>query len=511
MENYVKILDTTLRDGEQTQGVSFSPEEKFSIAKTLLEEAKVDLVEVGNARVSKGEQKAIKRIADWAAKKSQLEKVEVLGFVDFKESADWIKESGCKVMNLLAKGSKKHCEQQLGKSQQEHFEDVKKTVEYAQSNGLKVNVYLEDFSNGMKDSPQYVFEFVEQLQNLNVERIMLPDTLGILSPNETKEFCKLLLEKFKGINFDFHAHNDYGLALANSLAAVEAGVRCVHVTVNGLGERAGNASLDEVVTVLKDKTFFKTGVEEKALSKLSKMVETFSGKRVAANKPIVGENVFTQTAGIHADGDKKGNLYANKLLPERFGREREYALGKLSGKASLEMNLRKLGMELNEKQLKEVLKRVVELGDKKEKITPEDLPFIVADVLDEPQNKRIEIKSYVCTSAIGKKPRAELKIKAVGKEVKETAEGDGGYDAFMNALQKASKKLGFKIAELEDYEVRIPPGGNTDAIVEATISWKNNGNKFKTVGVDSDQLVAAIKATEKMLNLVAAGKNQSNL
>ncbi len=436
MAKFIEIMDTTLRDGEQTQGVSFNGDEKLAIAMALLSEAKVDRLEIASAKVSEGEFESVKQICDWAKKNGFLEKVEVLSFVDFNSSVDWAKKAGCKAINLLTKGSEKHCRIQLGKKPEEHFEDIKKTVKYAKQNNFIVNAYLEDWSNGMKDSKKYVFDLVNVLVELKVDRILLPDTLGILSPQETFDFVKEVVEKFPNQWFDFHAHNDYGLATANTLAAVNAGAKGVHVTVNGLGERTGNAPLDEVVAVINDKTDFKTNVIESKLSGLSKMVEGFSGKRISENKPISGANVFTQTAGIHADGDLKGKLYENKLLPERFGRKREYALGKLSGKSSLEMNLQKMGVQLSKEQKALVLKKIVELGDKKEKVTAEDLPFIVADVLETPGSKKIEIKNFTCTSAIGKTPKADLELKFNGKIFHETASGNGGYDAFMKSLKK---------------------------------------------------------------------------
>jgi len=496
-------MDTTLRDGEQTQGVSFTPMEKLSIAKMLLKDLNVDRVEVGNARASPGERDAVGKIAAWAEKHGFLDRVEVMGFVDGGESVEWIKEAGAKRMNLLVKGSLRHCEQQLGKTMEEHLADISRTLQKAEKKGLEVSVYLEDWSNGMLESRDYVFGLVDSLKETGIEMFFLADTLGVLSPEKTRELVKEIVAKFPGVEFEFHAHNDYGLAVANSLEALEAGCSGVHVTVNGLGERAGNAPLDEVVTAIRDQMPFATNVNEKMIYRASKIVETITGKRLSCNKPISGENVFTQTAGIHADGDKKAKLYENKLVPERFGREREYALGKLSGKASLEMNLEKIGIELTAEQKKAVLEKVVQLGDIKEKITPEDLPYIVADVLDTPTTQKIKIVNCMVSSGKGITPNASFTLKSNGKEISASGVGDGGYDAFMTGLRQAVKQLGLKLPQLADYEVRIPPGGKTDALVETMITWQRNGTRFKTIGVDSDQVMAAVKATEKMLNIIA--------
>ena len=495
-------MDTTLRDGEQTHGLAFSGIEKLTVAKFLLQDLKVDRIEVASARVSKGELESVKGMAAWAKENNLLEKVEVLGFVDLNSSVDWIKSAGGITMNLLAKGSERHCRTQLGKKPEQHFADVEKTIDYAASNNFNVNVYLEDFSNGMKDSRQYVLDFIESLSSQKVKRVMLPDTLGILTPTLTREFVKDVVVKFPKLHFDFHAHNDYGLATANSLEAAIAGAKGLHGTINALGERTGNGALEEIVVAINDHTSFRCNVAEANLLKASKLVERLSGKRVPGNKPIVGSDVFTQTAGIHADGDVKGNLYVNKLLPERFGRTRSYALGKLSGKASIEQNLKELGIELTKEQKKALLERVVELGDKKEIVTKEDLPFLIDDIVKTPEEKKVQVVDCKIMSSYKGSPTASVSIKYLGNEYSDKAEGVGGYDAFMNALRKIAKKINLELAELEDFEIRIPPGGKSNAIVETTIYWRHKNKSFKTIGVDSDQVMATIKATEKMLNTV---------
>jgi len=500
----IEIMDTTLRDGEQTSGVSFSAGEKLTLAKLLLEELKVDRIEIASARVSEGEFQSVVQIMDWAKEKGYEDRVEVLTFVDKGSSIEWMLKAGAKVQNLLTKGSLNHLTHQLKRTPEQHFKEIEQVIKLAQENGISTNVYLEDWSNGMRNSPEYVFQYLDFLSTQPLKRILLPDTLGVLTHEESGHYIARIIEKYPDIHFDFHGHNDYDLSVANVMEALKAGCHGLHLTVNGMGERAGNAPLASVVAVVNDfMPHIKIGVDESSLFKVSKLVSAFTGFGIPANKPIVGDNVFTQTAGIHADGDNKKNLYFNDLLPERFGRKRRYALGKTSGKANIQKNLQELGLTLNDEELKKVTQRIIELGDKKEKVTKEDLPFIISDVLDsETYQQKVFVKSYVLTHSKGLKPSTTVCVDIDGKIYEEHAQGDGQYDAFMNALRKVYKAKKQDLPTLIDYAVRIPPGSNSDALCETIITWKNNGTNFTTRGLDSDQTVSAIKATEKMLNII---------
>jgi len=499
----IEIMDTTLRDGEQTSGVSFSASEKLTIAKLLLEELKVDRIEIASARVSEGEFQAVKNVTEWAKENGYIDRVEVLTFVDNGVSIDWMIEAGAKVQNLLTKGSLNHLTHQLKKTSVQHFKEISETISLAKSKGIETNVYLEDWSNGMRNSKDYVYEFLEFLSTQPVKRIMLPDTLGVLTPAESYAFVLEIREKYPDKHFDFHAHNDYDLGVSNAIEALKAGADGLHLTINGMGERAGNAPMASTIAVINDfMPSIQIGVNEKVLYTVSKLVENFSGVMIPSNKPIIGANVFTQTAGIHADGDNKKNLYFSDLLPERFGRTRKYALGKASGKANIQKNLQELGLQLNDEALKKVTQRIIELGDKKQVVTKEDLPYIISDVLDYTYEEKVKVESYVLTHSKGLRPSTTVAITINGKTFEENSQGDGQFDAFMNAIRTVFKKLNLELPHLIDYAVRIPPGSHSDALCETIITWKSSEKEFKTRGLDSDQTVSAIKATEKMLNII---------
>jgi D-citramalate synthase len=502
MADRLLILDTTLRDGEQTSGVSFASSEKLHIARVLLVDVNVDRLEVASAKVSGGEFETVKRITRWATARNYIDRIEVLGFVDEDVSLKWVKDAGAKVMNLLCKGSLKHCTYQLKKTPEQHLTDIKTVLTNAEKMGITINVYLEDWSNGMLHSPEYVFYLLDNLKDTSIKRFMLSDTLGILNPADTGRFCKEIHHKYPDLQLDYHAHNDYDLAVGNVFAAVYEGVSGIHTTVNGLGERAGNAPLASVVAMLHDQLNLKTNLNEDHLNRISRIVESYSGIRIPNNKPVIGDSVFTQSAGIHADGDNKNKLYFNNLLPERFGRAREYALGKTAGKSNIKNNLEAMGIELDEESMKKLTERIVELGDKKEIVTQDDLPYIISDVFHTENTDRIKIVNYSLSLTHGVRPTATVNIEIDGMEYEQTASGDGQYHAFSKALWKIYTQLGKPKPALTDYNVMIPPGGRIDALVQTTITWNFNGKDFKTRGLDVDQTESAIKATIRMLNMI---------
>jgi len=401
----------------------------------------------------------------------------------------------------LTKGSEKHCREQLGKTLDQHVTEILRTVDYALEKGLQVNAYLEDWSNGYRDSPDYVFDMMDRLKDCGIAHFMLPDTLGVMSPKEVFDSLGDMCRRYPAQQFDFHPHNDYGLGTANVMSAVQAGISAVHCTVNCLGERAGNASVAEISVVLRDKLGMELSIDEGYIVQLSGMVETFSGKRVPANAPIVGADVFTQTAGIHADGDQKGGLYETRLSPERFARTRSYALGKMSGKASLAKNLEALGLNLSEENQRKVLARVVKLGDSKELITSDDLPFIIAEVLESKNYHHIKLLNCSVTSGLDLESTVSIRVEVDGQIYHASGSGNGGFDAFIFAINQVMASKDYQLPTLLDYEVRIPKGGHTNALTQCVITWDCAGQEYKTRGVHSNQVFAAILATLRIINL----------
>lgn len=494
----MEILDTTLRDGEQTEGVAFSPQEKLTLAKKLLQLG-IHRLEVASAGVTQEEQAAVKAICSYAKTQNLLESIEVLAFVN-QASIDWAYQAGCRTVNLLCKGSLNHLQNQLKKTKEQHLEEINNIIRYAKTQGISTNIYLEDWSNGMLNSKDYVYHLIENIEN--AKRIMLPDTLGILSPEQTYRFIKEIKQRFNK-HFDFHAHNDYGLATANTIQAVLAGIDAIHLTINNMGERAGNASLIETAVVLKDLYSIDLNLDESQFQEISELVARFSGKKPAHNTPIVGSSFGFQTAGIHADGDKKAGLYKTKLRPERFGkRTTRYALGKMAGKSTIELNLKELGIELTPEQIKKLTKEISELGGKKEQITQPDLLFLIADLFEQPEIIPFKILECEIKKQLNNQRSAYVKISYKGEILEAEAKGDGGYDAAINAIKQSLKEKQISLPDLVDYTITIPPGGETSALTMASIEWQHKNKTQTSKGVETDQDFAALKATEKILNFI---------
>jgi len=491
----IEVMDTTLRDGEQTPGISYTADEKLVIAEALLK-AGVDAIEVGSAGVSHGEALAVRNITEWATVRGVPEKIEVLGFVDGTISVDWVVQHGGQVLNLLVKGSEHHCSVQLRKTVEEHLIDIRRTVEYAVKNDVNVNVYLEDWSQGIRDSEAYVMTLASGLSKLPIKRVMLCDTLGVLNPEQTEIYVRAM-HNGCDMQLDFHGHNDYGLAVPNAIAALRSGAGRVHVTVNGIGERAGNTNLATLVVAARDLFGLSSNVKERSLAMLSQLVAGISGIAPAPNAPIVGQISAIQGCGVHADGDKKGKLYQNKLDPKRFGLKRSYDLGKTAGIASIEHNCKELGIEISPEQQRMLLAKVKELGDDKVTVTQADIILLLHEIFGAKENG-VKLVDYEFTLKKGVPPRVRLELSCNQQQLTAQSEGEGQFDAFIRALRTVWKDM----PELTDYRIGISRKGTSGALTEATITWRSGERLFTTRAVARDQLVAGMNATVRMLNYV---------
>ncbi|MFH1316212.1 MAG: alpha-isopropylmalate synthase regulatory domain-containing protein [Candidatus Woesearchaeota archaeon] len=505
--NLTEILDSTLRDGEQTPGVNFNTKDTLEIAKRLIEVAGCDSIEIASTQTSPAEYRSAKAVCDWARPLGYLDRIEILCFLN-ESSVDWAEEVGCRTINLLAKGSKRHSSVQFNGTPEEHISRASQTAKYAIDKGISVNAYLEDWSGGMLNSDygrsdSYVNKMVQSLKEQGANRIMLADTLGILVPEEVEEFISYMVRTFPDIIFDFHSHNDLGCAVDNSVAAVKAGVIRVHTTVNGIGERAGNTDLSQLAVRLAKKTEeYRTKIDLKSLHNLSILVDVLSGVDVAANAPIIGRNAFTQDCGVHAHGDSKGGLYEGLLSPEEVGRVREYGLDKHAGNASIYQNMRKLGIDitLEKDQVSHLLGKIKDISDQGFYLDAYDLPILIEDEFGIKVCK-VRVIDYKETHLEkGEDPRAVVKLRVNGIEYEREGTGKGPFDAFMHAVGGICQSLGKPIPTLRKYRQKSRPGQETESFVETYIVWDDGARYFETIGSSRNQIESEIKAAEKMLN-----------
>ena len=496
----VEIMDTTLRDGEQTSGVSFSTAEKMTITRLLLYELHVPRIEVASARVSDGELDTVGKICAWASGIGRLEAIEVLGFLDGGQSVDWITRAGGRVINLLAKGSERHCRLQLGQTPARHFERVAAEVNRATAAGLKVNLYLEDWSNGMKQSRDYVFAMMDALRHLPVERFMLPDTLGVLNPYDTLSYVHDMVKRYPGVRFDFHAHNDYDLATANVFAAVKGGARGVHCTVNGLGERAGNTALEEVVMAIKchNNLDFETGIDSRQIIATSKLVSNLMRMPVQPNKAIVGRNAFAHSSGIHQDGVLKSRETYEIIDPEDVGVDQSsIVLTARSGRAALKHHLAEIGYTPENDELDEIYQKFLDLADKKKMVTTRDLEVLVGTAAT---RRRMSIQLTGLQVVCGKSsiPTATVQISFDGDTFTETACGNGPVDAAITAVKNITKRR----VHIEEYLVQAITRGSDD-LGKVHIQISHKGKMYHGFGANTDIVTASVESFIDAISKIA--------
>lgn len=477
----VKILDTSLRDGEQTPGVSLTPEQKLQIAKQL-DILGVDYIEAGTAVISEGEQRGIKGIANEGLK------AEISSFARLlKGDIDAAIECDVDTVNLVAPISDAHIKKKLKTDRESLRNRTFEMVDYVKGHGLKVEISAEDASRA---DTGFLKSFFSDLAAV-VDRLCFCDTVGILYPARTKELFELIC------NFNtpvaVHCHNDFGLATVNSVAAVLAGAEVVHVTVNGLGERAGNASLEEVVTALELLYGMKTNITKSKLYETSRLVGNLTKVQVAPNKPLVGDNVFTHESGMHVHGTLADTTLYEPMDPGIVGRKRRFAFGKHTGTASVKMALEEQGIQADKEQTSKILAKVKELGDKGKLVTDADFQAVVDNVLSIERGEKIKLVDLSVVSGKNVYPTASIRLEIDGEDVVEAAVGVGPVDAAINALKKGIRGMEMADLRLEEYHVDAITGG-ADALVNVVVKMSRRDRTITASGVSEDIVLASLYA-----------------
>lgn len=487
----VRIFDTTLRDGEQTPGVSLSPEQKLMIARQL-DKLRVDTIEAGMPVVSDGERNAVRMIAN-----DGLE-AEICALARcVKEDIDAAIDCDVDCVHVFIATSDIHLKHKLRMTREEALESAVRHIEYAKKHGLTVEFSAEDATRSDLDFLKRMYRAAEEA---GVDRINIPDTVGVAIPRVMHRIVGEVREVVR-VPISVHCHNDLGLAVANSLAGVEAGAEQVHVTVNGLGERAGNASLEEVVLSLRLFYGIKPRVRTKLLVETSELVERLTGIHVPPNKPIVGENAFTHESGIHVHGVLEFPATYEPLSPELVGRRRRVVLGKHAGSRSVRACLRELGIRPTEEQLREITRRVKELGDKGKKVTTEDLRAIAESVVGSlpPEEKVVELREITVTTGNTITPTASVRLRIRDEEKIGASTGVGPVDAAINAIRKAVGEISG--LWLREYHLDAITGGS-DALAEVTVKLEDDrGNVYVAKGVREDVVLASVDAMINGINL----------
>ncbi|ADC47264.1 citramalate synthase CimA [Methanobrevibacter ruminantium M1] len=483
----IEVLDTTLRDGEQTPGISLNTIKKLRIA-TKLDEIGVNSIEAGSAITSEGEREAIKAIT------SQGLNAEIVSFSrTLIKDVDYCLECDVDAVNIVVPTSDLHLQYKLKKTQDEMLEDAVKVTEYAKDHGVKVELAAEDST---RTDIQYLRKIFKATIDAGADRICPCDTLGILTPLKSFNFYKQFTDL--GVPVSAHCHNDFGLAVANTLSAIDGGASRFHATINGLGERAGNAALEEVVvslyTLYKDESNerkYETDIKIDQIYSTSKLVSRLSNAYLAPNKPIVGENAFAHESGIHADGVIKNSATYEPIMPELVGHRRKFVIGKHVGTKGLNNRLEELGLEVNKKQLNDIFYKVKDLGDKGKTVTDTDLEAIAEHVLNIEQEKKINLDELTIVSGNKIRPTASIKLNIENEEVIEADVGIGPVDAAINAVNKGIKS--FADIQLEEYHVDAVTGG-TDALIEVIIKLSSGDKIISARATEPDIINASVEA-----------------
>ncbi len=486
----VVILDTTLRDGEQTPGVSLSVEQKLMIADAL-DSLGVDIIEAGTAVASEGDFEAIKEIANRGLK------AEICSFARIKkEDIDAAADADANSIFMVAPSSDIHIKAKFpGKDKSYVIEKSIEAIEYAKERGLIVEFGAEDASRA---DLNFVIELFKAAVDAGADRLTFADTVGVLTPERTEEIIRKLKREFS-VPIAIHCHDDFGLATANTVYAVKAGADEFHGTINGIGERAGNAAIEEVVVALEHLYGIKTKIKKERIYNTSKLVEKLTRVVVPPNKPIVGENAFTHESGIHTSALFRDSSTYEPISPEVVGRRRIIVLGKHAGRASVEAIMKELGYKASPEQMKEILARIKEIGDKGKRVTDADVRTIIETVLQVKRERKVTLEDLAIFSGMKSMPMASVKLRINGEEKVEAAVGVGPVDAAINAIRKAIKD--FADIKLVSYHVDAITGG-TDALVDVVVQLKR-GNKIVTArGARTDIIMASVEAFIEGLNML---------
>ena len=486
----VRILDTTLRDGEQTPGVSLSVEQKVMIAEAL-DSLGVDIIEAGTAIASEGDFNAIKEISERGFR------AEICSFARIKKGdIDAAAEAGADSIFMVAPSSDIHIGAKFpGRDRSFVLEESVKAVEYAKDRGLVVEFGAEDASRADLD---FVMELFKRAEEAGADRVTFADTVGVFSPEKMESTVKRIVKNIK-LPLAIHCHDDFGLATANTISGIKAGASEFHGTINGIGERAGNAAIEEVVIALEYLYGVKTGIRKERIYNTSKLVERLTRVVVPPNKPVVGENAFTHESGIHTSALFRDSTAYEPISPEVVGRRRVIVLGKHAGRASVEAIMNELGYRATPEQMKEILARIKEIGDKGKRVTDADVRTIIETVLQIKREKRVKLEDLAIFSGKNATPMASVKLKINGKEKVEAAVGVGPVDAAINAIRRAIKE--FADIKLVSYHVDAITGG-TDALVDVVVQLKKDNRIVTARGARTDIIMASVEAFIEGLNML---------
>jgi 2-isopropylmalate synthase len=486
----IRIFDTTLRDGEQTPGVSLTAEDKIEIAHQL-DKLGVDTIEAGFPSSSEGEKKVVRGIA-----KAGL-KTEVCALCRATTSdIDAAIDCDVSAIHVFIPTSLVQMKYAVNLTPKQVLDATVESVEYVKKHGL-----ICEFSpmDATRSELPFLKNVCQAAQKAGIDRLNVPDTVGVMVP---KAMTKLIEELTAVITVPIstHCHDDFGMAVANSLAAVEAGATQVQCTVNGLGERAGNASLEEVVMALHMIYKLKTGINTRLLYTTSKMVSTLTGIPVQANKAIVGENAFAHESGIHTRGVTEKPLTFEPIDPEIVGRTRKLVAGKLAGTRGIKAELEEIGIHPTEDQLKEIVQRVKELGDKGKMVTDADLFALTSAVMGEVlgEEKIVDLSDLAVMTGVKVIPTASVRLIIDGKEYVAAETGVGPVDAVLKSIQKLTRSLAN--IRLSEYRLEAITGGS-NAVAEVVIKVEDEkGNIVSARAVREDVVMASVEAMINGIN-----------